>query len=141
MDVLARFLLMARPKFETPLPPRPKMHLTEIPQNHPFQSHFKDAISSINQIATILREEDELSQTEHDWKYVAMVIDRCFLWIFVIVCIIGVTTMFVQPLGQIATSGYVFDLFRTRFDLYRLDINFSLYLGRRYNVILMLNEI
>uniref|UniRef100_A0A8C3ALK4 Cholinergic receptor nicotinic alpha 3 subunit n=1 Tax=Cyclopterus lumpus TaxID=8103 RepID=A0A8C3ALK4_CYCLU len=30
-----------------------------------------------------------LSQVQDDWKYVAMVIDRIFLWVFVLVCILG----------------------------------------------------
>lgn len=35
-----------------------------------------------------------------DWKYVAMVIDRLFLWIFVFVCVFGTMGMFLQPLFQ-----------------------------------------
>uniref|UniRef100_A0A8C0BWS0 Cholinergic receptor nicotinic beta 2 subunit n=1 Tax=Buteo japonicus TaxID=224669 RepID=A0A8C0BWS0_9AVES len=35
-----------------------------------------------------------------DWKYVAMVIDRLFLWIFVFVCVFGTVGMFLQPLFQ-----------------------------------------
>lgn len=35
-----------------------------------------------------------------DWKYVAMVIDRLFLWIFVFVCVFGTIGMFLQPLFQ-----------------------------------------
>ncbi|CDQ98287.1 unnamed protein product [Oncorhynchus mykiss] len=35
-----------------------------------------------------------------DWKYVAMVIDRLFLWIFVFVCITGTLGLFMQPLFQ-----------------------------------------
>uniref|UniRef100_K7FHK5 Cholinergic receptor nicotinic beta 2 subunit n=1 Tax=Pelodiscus sinensis TaxID=13735 RepID=K7FHK5_PELSI len=35
-----------------------------------------------------------------DWKYVAMVIDRLFLWIFVFVCIFGTVGMFLQPIFQ-----------------------------------------
>ena len=30
------------------------------------------------------RQEEEVLQSENDWKFVAMVIDRCFLWIFVL---------------------------------------------------------
>uniref|UniRef100_A0A8C9NZ42 Cholinergic receptor nicotinic beta 2 subunit n=1 Tax=Spermophilus dauricus TaxID=99837 RepID=A0A8C9NZ42_SPEDA len=39
-----------------------------------------------------------------DWKYVAMVIDRLFLWIFVFVCVFGTIGMFLQPLFQNYTS-------------------------------------
>lgn len=37
-------------------------------------------------------------QVEDDWKYVAMVIDRIFLWVFVTVCILGTVGLFLQPL-------------------------------------------
>lgn len=40
------------------------------------------------------------SQVSEDWKYVAMVIDRLFLWIFVFVCVFGTVGMFLQPLFQ-----------------------------------------
>ena len=41
-----------------------------------------------------------LPQVIEDWKYVAMVIDRLFLWIFVFVCITGTLGLFMQPLFQ-----------------------------------------
>lgn len=37
-------------------------------------------------------------QVEDDWKYVAMVIDRIFLWVFVTVCVLGTVGLFLQPL-------------------------------------------
>uniref|UniRef100_A0A3Q3VS03 Uncharacterized protein n=1 Tax=Mola mola TaxID=94237 RepID=A0A3Q3VS03_MOLML len=36
------------------------------------------------------------SQVEDDWKYVAMVIDRIFLWVFVTVCVLGTLGLFLQ---------------------------------------------
>lgn len=39
-------------------------------------------------------------QVIEDWKYVAMVVDRLFLWIFVIVCVVGTLGLFLQPLFQ-----------------------------------------
>lgn len=39
-------------------------------------------------------------QVIEDWKYVAMVVDRMFLWIFVIVCVVGTLGLFLQPLFQ-----------------------------------------
>ncbi|KAJ7307324.1 hypothetical protein JRQ81_009333 [Phrynocephalus forsythii] len=41
-----------------------------------------------------------LAQVSEDWKYVAMVIDRLFLWVFVFVCVFGTIGMFLQPLFQ-----------------------------------------
>lgn len=43
-------------------------------------------------------------QVSEDWKYVAMVIDRLFLWIFVFVCVFGTIGMFLQPLFQNYTT-------------------------------------
>lgn len=39
-------------------------------------------------------------QIIEDWKYVAMVIDRLFLWIFILVCVVGTLGLFMQPLFQ-----------------------------------------
>lgn len=37
-------------------------------------------------------------QVEDDWKYMAMVVDRIFLWVFIIVCVFGTVGLFLQPL-------------------------------------------
>ena len=37
-----------------------------------------------------------LFQTKEDWKYVALVIDRCFLWIYVAVCFLGTVGIICQ---------------------------------------------
>lgn len=37
-------------------------------------------------------------QVEDDWKYMAMVVDRVFLWVFIIVCVFGTVGLFLQPL-------------------------------------------
>lgn len=44
-------------------------------------------------------------QVIEDWKYVAMVVDRLFLWIFVIVCVVGTLGLFLQPLFQSQTAA------------------------------------
>jgi nicotinic acetylcholine receptor, invertebrate len=35
-------------------------------------------------------------KVEEDWKYVAMVIDRLFLWIFAIACVFGTALIILQ---------------------------------------------
>uniref|UniRef100_A0A3P9CH24 Cholinergic receptor nicotinic alpha 2 subunit n=1 Tax=Maylandia zebra TaxID=106582 RepID=A0A3P9CH24_9CICH len=48
------------------------------------------ALEGVHYIADHLRAED-------DWKYVAMVIDRIFLWMFIIVCLLGTIGLFLPP--------------------------------------------
>lgn len=49
-------------------------------------------------------------QIIEDWKYVAMVIDRLFLWIFVLVCVVGTVGLFMQPLFQSYNTPAVDDM-------------------------------
>nr|XP_028599703.1 neuronal acetylcholine receptor subunit alpha-3 isoform X1 [Podarcis muralis] len=59
---------------------------------------MRDAIESIKYIAENMRMQNEAKETQDDWKYVAMVIDRIFLWVFILVCILGTAGLFLQPL-------------------------------------------
>ncbi|XP_034000520.1 neuronal acetylcholine receptor subunit alpha-2-like [Trematomus bernacchii] len=55
------------------------------------------AIEGVQYVADHLRAEDEDFSVKEDWKYVAMVIDRIFLWMFVLVCILGSVGLFLPP--------------------------------------------
>ncbi|XP_078473324.1 neuronal acetylcholine receptor subunit beta-4-like [Lampetra planeri] len=61
---------------------------------------MQEAVDGVRFIADHTRSEDEDQSVIEDWKYVAMVIDRLFLGIFVVVCVIGTVGIFRQPLFQ-----------------------------------------
>ncbi|KAM4034230.1 neuronal acetylcholine receptor subunit alpha-4 [Anomaloglossus baeobatrachus] len=58
---------------------------------------LKLAIEGVHYIADHLRAEDADFSVKQDWKYVAMVIDRIFLWMFIIVCLLGTVGLFLPP--------------------------------------------
>ncbi|KAL2084192.1 hypothetical protein ACEWY4_019710 [Coilia grayii] len=62
-----------------------------------------EAVDGVRFIANHMKTEDDDRSVSEDWKYVAMVIDRLFLWIFVFVCVFGTVGMFLQPLFQNTT--------------------------------------
>ncbi|XP_015989619.2 neuronal acetylcholine receptor subunit beta-2 [Rousettus aegyptiacus] len=66
---------------------------------------LREAVDGVRFIADHMRSEDEDQSVSEDWKYVAMVIDRLFLWIFVFVCVFGTVAMFLQPLFQNYTAA------------------------------------
>ncbi|RVE75656.1 hypothetical protein OJAV_G00000970 [Oryzias javanicus] len=59
---------------------------------------ISQAIESVKYIAENMRSRNKAKEVEDDWKYVAMVIDRIFLWVFVTVCVLGTMGLFLQPL-------------------------------------------
>ena len=59
------------------------------------------AVDGVRYITDITRREEDINKVKEDWKYVAMVLDRLFLWIFTI-AVIGQT----NPI----TCLYLFDI-------------------------------
>ncbi|NXP79000.1 ACHA2 protein, partial [Ramphastos sulfuratus] len=55
------------------------------------------ALEGVHYIADHLRAEDTDFSVKEDWKYVAMVIDRIFLWMFIMVCLLGTVGLFLPP--------------------------------------------
>lgn len=47
-------------------------------------------------IAQHIDNNDDFESIRGDWKYVAMVLDRLFLWIFTIACVVGAAGIFLQ---------------------------------------------
>ncbi|XP_021514379.1 neuronal acetylcholine receptor subunit beta-2 isoform X1 [Meriones unguiculatus] len=71
----------------------------------PCSCGLREAVDGVRFIADHMRSEDDDQSVREDWKYVAMVIDRLFLWIFVFVCVFGTIGMFLQPLFQNYTAS------------------------------------
>ncbi|NXM66084.1 ACHA2 protein, partial [Serilophus lunatus] len=63
----------------------------------PLSPGLRKALEGVQYIADHLRAEDADFSVKEDWKYVAMVIDRIFLWMFIIVCLLGTLGLFLPP--------------------------------------------
>ncbi|XP_055061453.2 neuronal acetylcholine receptor subunit beta-2 isoform X1 [Misgurnus anguillicaudatus] len=80
----------------------------DLPEGSEFRQRVRvrhdqdvdEAIEGVRFIAEHMKIEDDDEGIIEDWKYVAMVIDRLFLWIFILVCVTGTLGLFVQPLFQ-----------------------------------------
>ncbi|XP_032950270.1 neuronal acetylcholine receptor subunit alpha-4 [Rhinolophus ferrumequinum] len=67
------------------------------PRHLPLSPALTRAVEGVQYIADHLKAEDTDFSVKEDWKYVAMVIDRVFLWVFVIVCLLGTAGLFLPP--------------------------------------------
>ena len=64
----------------------------ELFQGRPLSRRSENAtVSSSHSITSVL-----ILQIKEDWKYVAMVIDRLFLWIFTTACVVGTFGIILQ---------------------------------------------
>ncbi|KAH7985083.1 hypothetical protein HPB49_026619 [Dermacentor silvarum] len=54
------------------------------------------AIHNAMFIAQHIDNNDDFESIREDWKYVAMVLDRLFLWLFTIACVVGTAGIFLQ---------------------------------------------
>ncbi|XP_038660152.1 neuronal acetylcholine receptor subunit beta-4 isoform X2 [Scyliorhinus canicula] len=73
-----------------------------------ISSSVQEAVDGVRFIAEHMKSEDDDQSIIEDWKYVAMVIDRLFLWIFVLVCVVGTLGLYLQPLFQNHASPEIF---------------------------------
>ncbi|KAM3625627.1 uncharacterized protein V6R79_015008 [Siganus canaliculatus] len=65
-----------------------------------WPADFQEAVSGVRFVAEHMMGDDDDQSVIEDWKFVAMVVDRLFLWIFIIVCVVGTLGLFLQPLFQ-----------------------------------------
>ncbi|XP_051954647.1 neuronal acetylcholine receptor subunit alpha-2-like isoform X2 [Xyrauchen texanus] len=72
-------------------------NMTSDNPGFPLSPSVLQALEGVHYIADHLRAEDADVSVKEDWKYVAMVIDRIFLWMFIIVCLLGTIGLFLPP--------------------------------------------
>uniref|UniRef100_UPI003CC9224C Neuronal acetylcholine receptor subunit beta-4,Soluble cytochrome b562 n=1 Tax=Homo sapiens TaxID=9606 RepID=UPI003CC9224C len=65
-----------------------------------FRPDLAEILEEVSYIANRFRNQDEDQSVVEDWKYVAMVVDRLFLWVFMFVCVLGTVGLFLPPLFQ-----------------------------------------
>lgn len=84
-----------------------------------YCAEIERAIQNVRFIAQHKRNRDEFEQVEQDWKYVALVLDRLFLWLFAIACFTGtVGIIFSAP--SLYDSSLPIDLKLSKFVKHRL---------------------
>uniref|UniRef100_A0A8B9HKX4 Cholinergic receptor, nicotinic, alpha 4b n=1 Tax=Astyanax mexicanus TaxID=7994 RepID=A0A8B9HKX4_ASTMX len=93
LQLVPRYLFMKRPPASGKRNCRKKTEEVESP----ISQSLLRALEGVQYIADHLRAEDSDFSVREDWKYVAMVIDRIFLWMFVLVCILGTAGLFLPP--------------------------------------------
>uniref|UniRef100_UPI0037E989B7 cholinergic receptor, nicotinic, beta 1 (muscle) like n=1 Tax=Semicossyphus pulcher TaxID=241346 RepID=UPI0037E989B7 len=58
--------------------------------------NLKSAIAAVTYMAEQLKKQDEDDTMTGDWQYIALVVDRLFLWLFVIITTLGTLAMFLD---------------------------------------------
>nr|AWX65626.1 nicotinic acetylcholine receptor alpha 1 subunit [Laodelphax striatellus] len=65
-----------------------------------FEHHepisMEKTIKDAKFIAQHVRSKDKFENVIEDWKYVAMVLDRLFLWVFILACVLGTALIILQ---------------------------------------------
>ncbi|XP_013415864.1 acetylcholine receptor subunit alpha-like [Lingula anatina] len=124
LSILPRLLLMRRPKLDTDKGAKvPVGAVNGVSAKSPYTADTYDnlpgnpsdplledsdaallkypwpvqrALQGVKFIADHLKSEDQQHSVEEDWKYVAMVLDRLFLWIFTLACLVGTLGIILQ---------------------------------------------
>jgi len=54
-----------------------------------FSPEVENALQGVQFIAQHIKDNDKDNEVMEDWKYMAMVLDRLFLWLFTLACFAG----------------------------------------------------
>jgi nicotinic acetylcholine receptor len=65
-------------------------------QSYQYYLDQMEAVTAVNGVFENLKYEDETNRQEQEWKYMSLVIDRLFLVLFTLTCIIGSCTIILQ---------------------------------------------
>lgn len=79
-----------------PTPPSYEAAVDAPQSNSRRKADIEHAVLSIKFIAQHMDNVDEFQAIEDDWTYVALVLDRLFLWIFLVACIVGTIIIIFQ---------------------------------------------
>ncbi|XP_003791197.1 acetylcholine receptor subunit beta [Otolemur garnettii] len=67
-------------------------------------SELREVLSSISYIARQLQEQEDHDALKEDWQFVAMVVDRLFLWTFIIFTSVGTLVIFLDATYHLPPS-------------------------------------
>jgi nicotinic acetylcholine receptor len=65
-------------------------------QDYQYYLDQMEAVTVVNNLFHNLKNKDEMSRQEQEWKYMALVIDRFFLVVFTLTCLIGSYTIILR---------------------------------------------
>ncbi|XP_014663809.1 PREDICTED: acetylcholine receptor subunit alpha-like 1 [Priapulus caudatus] len=120
LEILPPLLIMRRPEFQKD---QTSMSLAEtskrfsrlmsvdndiliqqmrLQNSKPTSSDVQTAMEDVQYIAQHIQEEDEINSVREDWQYIAMVLDRLFLYFFSAACVIG-------TLGMMLSAPAIYD--------------------------------
>jgi len=82
-----------------------------------YPHEIKKAFDGLKCIAAHMRQEDEEKKIKEEWKYVALVIDRLFLYIFTTACVAGTCGIILQGKDKIS-----FEIIYSTFSFSTIDL-------------------
>ncbi|XP_078614916.1 neuronal acetylcholine receptor subunit beta-4-like [Branchiostoma floridae x Branchiostoma japonicum] len=71
---------------------------TQQTERRHLAPELEDAVKHVKYIAGFFKSQDDDSEVSDEWRFVAMVIDRICLWLFLLVCVVGTLGLFKEPL-------------------------------------------